>query len=149
MNKRVITFFIAFLLVSSFFIRLFPLREEHWWDESVYLQHARIITEGRDNYSELNFRPPFLSVLFAIGFLIYDSEFTPHFVEAIINTLGILFLFLLVRKRYDTNTAILASSIFAFSPFHIWLSRLTLNSTVELTFIIISTYFFLERKMSL
>jgi hypothetical protein len=40
----------------------------HFWDEAVYLQNPEVICCGKHNFSELNFRPPLLSLIFAAVF---------------------------------------------------------------------------------
>jgi len=57
---------IAFALLLALLIRIVPLTYSHFWDETVYLQHARVILDGRADYEELSYRPPFLSLIYAL-----------------------------------------------------------------------------------
>src|SRR6202012_2267379 len=73
----------SFILISSLLllfaaasaVRVWGLSYVHYWDEMVYLQNAKVICCGKANYSELGFRPPLLSLLFAATFLIRDHIF--------------------------------------------------------------------------
>ena len=41
---------IILILLLTFSMRLLPIRMAHWWDETVYLQHAEIMFSDRDNF---------------------------------------------------------------------------------------------------
>ena len=55
----------AFILVLALALRTLPLTYSHFCDETVYLQHAKVILDGRTNYEESPYRPPGLPVLYA------------------------------------------------------------------------------------
>ena len=97
------------ILLAGFFLRLFPLRTVHWWDETVYLQHSEILLEGRDNYNELAYRSPLLPIFFAIAFSLYDHIFMAHIVAALLGILIPLSLFLIGKKLYGIPEGLLAA----------------------------------------
>ena len=103
--------------ILAFFLRTFPLTFSHYWDEAVYLQNAKVISEGRTNYSELSYRPPMLSVFFAAGFLLWDNVYVANIVEGLLTSLVVLFSYLLVRSIWGEVTAIVVAVLFAFSPY--------------------------------
>lgn len=74
---------------------------------------------GKANYSELHFRPPLLSVLFAGTFLIRDHIFAASIVTAALNALGPVLLFLSGRRIVGALPSALASLLLAFGPFFV------------------------------
>lgn len=85
----------------------------------VYLQDAKVICCGKTNYSELDFRPPLLSLLFAGTFLIKDHIFAVCIVTATLNALGPVLLFLSGRRIVGALPSALASLLLAFGPFFV------------------------------
>ncbi|MBW3022374.1 glycosyltransferase family 39 protein [Candidatus Woesearchaeota archaeon] len=144
MKKLSAVLFIIFLLVVPFYLRLFPLRTSHYWDETVYLQHSEIFFSGRDNYSELDFRPPVLSILFFLGYFIWHNVFMAHIIVALLSVFGAYYLYLLGKELYNHKVGFIAGLTLAYSPLLIHWSHFTLTDTVALTFLIMSTYFFIR-----
>src|ERR1041385_7650304 len=86
---------LLFLLVAAaFIVRLWPVWKVHFWDEAVYLQNAEVICCGKLNYSELDSRPPLLSLLFAGAFKLWHSAYAASILTAALNALGPLVLYL-------------------------------------------------------
>lgn len=150
LNRNQIIILIAILLFA-FLLRLIPIRTSHWWDETVYLQHAEIMFSGRTNYNEFHFRPPLLSILFFLVFQIKHSIFSASILTASLGTLASLFGFLIGRKLYGIRTGIIAGLILAFSPFLIINSNYLLTDMPVVTFMGISFYLalFKEKKLFL
>lgn len=138
--------FIIFLLVVPFYFRLFPIRTSHYWDETVYLQHSEVMFEGRDNYSELSFRPPLLSAIFYLGYFVWHSVFMAHIIVALLSILGVYYLYLLGSELYNKRIGLIAGLTLAYCPVVVLWSRYTLTGAVALTFSIISTYYFVRGK---
>jgi Dolichyl-phosphate-mannose-protein mannosyltransferase len=112
-------FSLLLLFAAAFLIRVWGLSYIHYWDEMVYLQNAKVICCGKTNYSELFFRPPLLSLLFAGVFLIRDHIFAASIVTAALNALGPVLLFLSGRKIVGALPSALASLLLAFGPFFV------------------------------
>lgn len=115
---------IAILLVG-FLIRFFPLRlNYHFWDETVYLQHAEIIDGlSPNNYNEFDFRPPLFSILLAAVFLISNSFTAAHLLVATLSTSGILLTFILGRSLFNKRVGLIASLIYLFSETSVRISH--------------------------
>ncbi|MGH9544797.1 MAG: ArnT family glycosyltransferase [Terriglobales bacterium] len=90
----------------------------HFWDENVYLQNAELICCGKNNYNEIDSRPPLLSILFAGAFLLWHSDYAAWIVAALMNALGPVFLYLGGRKIAGTIPAVIAALLLAFTPFY-------------------------------
>ena len=86
--------FIAALIVMAFALRLWPLSKDHFWDETVYLQNAQVICCGKLNYSELDSRPPLLSLIFAAVFFFWNHVYGAAIVVALLNACGAALLYL-------------------------------------------------------
>jgi 4-amino-4-deoxy-L-arabinose transferase-like glycosyltransferase len=107
------------LFTGAFLVRVWGLSYFHYWDEWVYLQDARVICCGKTNYSELLYRPPLLSLLFAGVFLIRDHIFAVCIFTAALNAFAPVLLFLAGRKILGASAAALASLLLAFGPFFV------------------------------
>jgi len=145
--KNKIIILLILLFVVGFLIRTFPIRTSfHYWDETVYLQHAEIIIGNipEENFNEFHLRPPLIPILFALGYMLYHSVITSHMIVSLIASLGIIAVFLLARAMFkDERLAILASFIYTLNPLHIWLAHdLLVDAMLPtfLTFTILSAY---------
>ncbi|MBW2991396.1 glycosyltransferase family 39 protein [Candidatus Woesearchaeota archaeon] len=138
-----ILFYLILILIFilSFMVRLWPLQTAHWWDEAVYLQNAEVIYSGANNYHELNFRPPLLSIIFALAFFVKHHVFTGSIVVAILGMLAPIFTYLIGKKLYDKKTGFIAGIIMAFSPFIVENSRYIMTDIPSLSLICIGFYF--------
>jgi|SRR5712692_7997426 len=84
-------------LALALLLRVVPLTYAHFWDETVYLQHAMVLVDGRANYDEFEYRPPLLPFLYAVGFLAWNHIYAANVVQGLFTTLAVLFGFLHVR----------------------------------------------------
>jgi hypothetical protein len=116
-QARSLAVFLSILFVAAFLVRLWGMSKSHFWDEMVYLQNAQVICCGKINYSELDFRPPLLSLIFAGVFLLWRHIFAACIATAFVNALGPVFLFFAGRLSVGRLPAAIASLLLAFSPF--------------------------------
>ena len=113
-------FFLLFLLVAAAFqVRIWGISKTHFWDEMVYLQNAQVICCGKINYSELDYRPPLLSLIYAGVFLLWHRIYAACIVTAFLNALGPFFLYLAGRLLVGRLPAAIAALLLAFSPFFV------------------------------
>lgn len=124
-KRKIFLAALAVILIAGFFLRLFPVRGGyHYWDETVYLQHAEILVEeSPDNYNEFDFRPPLFSLILAGAFLINSSLLSAHLLVAGLSSLGIILVYIMGKELYSRPTALLASALYAASPLAIILSH--------------------------
>jgi len=116
---RFVAVFLSILFAAGFLVRLWGMSKVHYWDEMVYLQNAQVICCGKVNYSELDFRPPLLSMAFAGVFLLWHHIFAACIATAFLNALGPVFLFFAGRMSVGRLPAAIASLLLAFSPFFV------------------------------
>ncbi|UWZ85438.1 glycosyltransferase family 39 protein [Occallatibacter riparius] len=114
-----VAIFIFALFAAGFLVRVWGISKFHYWDEWVYLQDAQVICCGKINYSELDFRPPLLSVIFAGVFLFWRSVYVACITTAILNALAPVFLYFAGTKSVGRIPAAIASVLLAFAPFFV------------------------------
>jgi 4-amino-4-deoxy-L-arabinose transferase-like glycosyltransferase len=108
---------LAGILLLALLIRVVPLTYSHFWDETVFLQDAKVISDGRTNYDEFFERPPLLSILYAAGFSLWDNIYVANLVQGLLTTLAVLFAFLYVRRTFGWVAGLCAAFLFAFTPY--------------------------------
>jgi 4-amino-4-deoxy-L-arabinose transferase-like glycosyltransferase len=114
-----VALFLLVLLAAGFLLRLWGMSKFHYWDEMVYLQNAQVICCGKVNYSELDFRPPLLSLIFAGVFVLWHHIYAACITTAFLNALGPVFLFFAGCLSVGRLPAAISSLLLAFSPFFI------------------------------
>jgi len=107
------------LIATGFVLRLWPLSKARFWDEAVYLQNAEVICCGKANYSELDSRPPLLSLIFAGVFLLWHHVYAASIATALLNALGPALLYASGRVIVGRASAAIAAMLLAFSPFFV------------------------------
>jgi MFS family permease len=116
----------------------------HTWDENVYLQHAEIMCCGKTNYSELDRRPPLLSLLFAAVFLMWNSSYAAAIVTALLNSLGAVWTYLSGRMMGGRLAAVITSLLFGFAPFFVKEGHSLLSDAPALSLIALSFWLLLR-----
>ena len=111
--------FVVLLIAAAFVLRLWPLSKSHFWDEAVYLQNAEVICCGKTNYSELDSRPPLLSLVLASVFLLWHHVYAASIVTAFLNALGPVLLYAGGREIVGRIPAAMAAMLLAFLPFFV------------------------------
>jgi 4-amino-4-deoxy-L-arabinose transferase-like glycosyltransferase len=109
--------FLILVVAAAFVLRIWGLSKNRFWDETVYLQNAEVICCGKANYSELDSRPPLLSLIFAGVYFLWHSVYAASIVTALINALGVAFLYLSGRMIAGRTPAAIAAMLLAFLPF--------------------------------
>ncbi|MFB6202896.1 MAG: ArnT family glycosyltransferase [Candidatus Nanohaloarchaea archaeon] len=114
---------LGILFAAGFMVRFFPLNlGYHYWDQAVYLQHAEIILGGPANYTELDFRPPLISILIAPLYAVFGVA-GAHFTVALLSALIIPATYFLGRTLLGREEGVLSALGVASSPLLIEWSR--------------------------
>ena len=111
--------FVFALFCAAFVVRVWPLSKVHFWDEAVYLQNAEVLCCGKTNYSELESRPPLLSLIFAVVFRVWHSVYAADIVTAMLNAAGPVLLYVCGRRIVGRAGAAIAALLMAFTPFFV------------------------------
>src|ERR1017187_9048160 len=107
--------FVVLLVAAAFVLRLWGLSKMHFWDEASYLQNAEVICCGKTNFSELDFRAPLLSLIFAAVFLLWHNIYAADIVTALLNALGPALLYVSGRMVVGRMPAAIGSLLLAVS----------------------------------
>jgi 4-amino-4-deoxy-L-arabinose transferase-like glycosyltransferase len=135
-RKRIAEIVFLILVVgAAVLIRLWPIWQVHFWDETVYLQNAEVICCGKHNYSELASRPPLLSLLYAGVFKVWHHVYAASLLVAALNGLGALFLYWAGKALFGRVAGGISALLLTFSPFFVETgnSLLTDNPALSLT----------------
>lgn len=132
------------LFIAVFLLSLFPIRIAHWWDETVYLQHAETISSGRTNYDEWSFRPPLLPIMIAGGYLFNHHVMVPNILIALLFSIGVIFVALTGRELFGYKTGIISSVIFGLSPFLLKNAHDIMTDLPAVSILAIALYFFVK-----
>ena len=111
--------FLVGVFLGAFTVRVWPLSKIHFWDEAVYLQDAEVICCGKTNYSDLDSRPPLLSMIFAAAFLVWHNVYAADIVTALLNAAGPVLLYFCGRRIVGRRAAAIAALLMAFLPFFV------------------------------
>jgi len=145
MNSRNYTILLLVLIILlGIILRLWPIQVAHWWDETSYLQNAEVIFSGSSNYDEFQIRPPLLSLLIAGMFIFYHNTFSAGILTALLGSLGIFFIYLLSKRIYDEDVALIAAAIYSFSPVLVESGHWIMTEAPALSLLIGGIYFFIK-----
>jgi 4-amino-4-deoxy-L-arabinose transferase-like glycosyltransferase len=141
-SRRALCFVLVFVLLLALVVRTVPLTYSHFWDETVFLQHAKVIVDGRTNYEEFHHRPPLLSFLYALGFAIWDHVYIANLVQGVVTTLTVVFAFLYARRGFGLAAAFFSGFLFAFTPYFVNASHQLLTDMPALALMLAAMWLF-------
>jgi len=139
------------LLLAIIFIALstnltiLSYRPDLWWDEAVYISIGKFIySSGKMGLFEI-FRPPVLPLI--LGFL-WFAGLNPIGLGKLIALASHIFIiplvYMVVKRVYRSDVAILSSAFLAFTPFIYIYSTKILTGILSGAFALISIYFFIK-----
>ncbi|MFT4308588.1 MAG: ArnT family glycosyltransferase [Candidatus Woesearchaeota archaeon] len=136
---------IVILVVLAFVLRLVPVFTSYFfWDETVYLQNAMVLSGEGAFYDELSSRPILLPLVLSVHGPI-DIEVFARFVVALFGSLSVLVAYLFGRK-YDEKTGVVAAMLMCVMPMHILFSRMVLTDVAAAMLMAASILVFLQRR---
>ena len=109
--------FLGGALALALLLRVVPLTYSHFWDETVYLQHAMILVDGRANYDEFEYRPPLLPFMYAVGFFAWNHIYAANVVQGLVTMLAVFFGFVLAREAFGRIPAWCTAALLTLMPF--------------------------------
>jgi len=141
-RRRALSLVLVLVLLLAVLVRTVPLTYSHFWDETVFLQHAKVIIDGRTNYEEFHHRPPLLSFLYALGFAIWDHVYVANLVQGVVTTLTVVFAVLYARRGFGLATALFTGFLFAFTPYFVTASHELLTDMPALALMLAAMWLF-------
>src|SRR6266446_9920497 len=133
---------LALILVLALLVRVVPLTYSHFWDETVFLQDAKVIVDGRTNYDEFFERPPLLSIVYALGFALWDNIYVANLMQGLWTTTAVLFAFVYVRKAFGLLSGLCAAFLLAFGPYFVETSHDLLTDMPALALMLAAMWLF-------
>ena len=167
--KKIELFLLFFLLLAGFFVRLYrfdgPVADWHSWRQADTSAVSRnFVNDGFDllhpRFDDLSNVPsgiydnpkgyrfvefPIYNVLQAGSFMIFGFftiEQWGRLVSIFASLISSVFLYLIVKKHLNLQSALMAAFFFLFLPFNIFYSRTILPDSLMIAFILGSIYFF-------
>ncbi len=115
----------SLILLLGFALRLYRLGYQSlWYDEGVSVFLAQKSLSALTTHTARDIHPPLYYYLLHFWVrLAGRSEFSLAFLSLTFGTLLIALLFLLGRRLYGTQAALLGSLLLAFTPFNLWYSQ--------------------------
>jgi 4-amino-4-deoxy-L-arabinose transferase-like glycosyltransferase len=153
-NKWIIVILLIALLVRVLFIFVMPVK---FWDETVYANLGRDLSHNFFNYSfshgwsdfipshgelfyawpNAGFRAPLLPYLISF-FYLFGIGFFLDFLIPIIGVLSVFLIYILGKKLFNENVALLSAAFLAFIPLHVFYSGRLLTEILATFFILLT-----------
>ena len=116
---------LAGVLLAAFALRLWLLGEQNvWWDEGLAIWAVRQGWARMTLWTATDVHPPlYFWLLKAWVSLAGESEFSARFISLICGVVTVAALYPLAKALLGRRVALLATSLLAFSRFHIWWSQ--------------------------
>jgi len=126
------------LVLISLTLRLVFFDSSYFfWDESIYMMHAKLYAGQSVGYSETEFRPPLVPIIQSVIYKISSQNFetTSKLLMILLNSL-IVFPVYFLGKKIDDNTGFLAALIMALFPSSIMFSRQVMTDHLAMVLIL-------------
>jgi 4-amino-4-deoxy-L-arabinose transferase-like glycosyltransferase len=127
-------------------LRIVPLTYSHFWDETVFLQNALVVLDGRTNYDEWYYRPPLLSFAYALGFALWDSLYVANIVQGLLAMTAVAGGYLFTRSVAGARAGMIAAFLFAFTPSLVEFSHQLLTDMPGVGLMLLSLWLFQGRR---
>lgn len=144
---------LALILLAATILRLIALNQSLWLDEAININVVR----GLDfkalifNYSLSDFHPPLYHVILKSWDLVVENllhlppyEFIFRLPSVIFGVLTVYLVYLIGKKLYDKKTAIIATTLLATAPLHIYYSQEARMYMLACFLAAASAYFFIS-----
>jgi 4-amino-4-deoxy-L-arabinose transferase-like glycosyltransferase len=149
LSQKTATFLFILIIILAIFLRFYKLElAEFKYDEAYFMQTAKDAVEKMQpplvgSVSSVGTRHP-AGFIYFMMLLVFISK-NPLIVSsmfALLNVLGIVILYFLLKKHFSTKIALIASLFVATSPYAVIYSRKIWQPDIVSFFIIIFMFFF-------
>lgn len=134
------------ILLIALTLRLVAINQSLWLDEGINVIFASKLPfkELILNYSLGDFHPPLYHVVLKTFIAIFGaSELPARGPSVILGTLTVYIIYLIGKKLYDQKTGLIAATLMATAPLHIYYSQEARMYAMAAFFVSLSVYFFL------
>src|SRR3989344_3593318 len=137
---------IAVLLIALI-LRLVKLNQSLWLDEAINVNVVHSLGFKRlvVDYAIGDFPPPFFHIVLKSWMQVFgSSEIAVRIPSVIFGVATVYLIFLIGRKLYEQKTALIAATLLATSPLHIYYSQEARMYMLAAFFTALSVYFFIS-----
>ncbi len=125
------------LITSGLFLRLLFLSRNDLW-------HDEVFTITLSENAPFIWNPPLYFLLMKIWIKLFGiSELSLRLPSALFSAGSLLMIYLLTKKLFDKKAALIALTIGAFSPFHLWYAQEARPDSLAVLLGLLSSYFLL------
>src|SRR4030042_621512 len=138
---------ILIILTAALILRLIAINQSLWLDEAINVNVARALDLKSliFNYSLGDFHPPLFHVLLRGWILLFgSSEISVRIPSVILGVATVYVTYLIGRKLFEHKTALIAATLLATAPLHIYYSQEARMYMLAAFFASLSVYFFIS-----
>ena len=141
---------LGFILAVGAYLRLWNIQElfnaVHDFDEAVYSEGARFISQGHLPYRDFVLaHPPFFSLILAIVYKIFGyNYFYGKYLSIALSLACIILIFLIAKKLFHPGPGLVAAAIFAVSPDMVYPGRRVVQESLGIFLLLIAIFFAIE-----
>ena len=135
------------ILAISVVLRLIRLNQSLWLDEAINVNNAAALNLKSliFNYSLGDFHPPLFHILLRGWILLFGtSEISARVPSLLLGTTTVLVTYLIAKKLFEKKTALVAATLLATAPLHIYYSQEARMYTLAAFLASLSVYFFIS-----
>ncbi len=151
MNTHVHRYVLMIVFVLAAFFRLFLFFSDYheiWWDSGVYIGMGKYLFSGGQVGIWEGIRPVLWPVILGFGWLLgFDPDFFGRVLTLVLSLGCLLLLYRIAKRTCDEHTALVALTIFAFSPIFFYLGFHTYTEIPSLFFLLLSLVFLLNERI--
>lgn len=137
---------ILIILFVATILRFISINQSLWLDEAINVNNAAGLSfkELIFNYSLGDFHPPLYHILLRSWILFFgSSEISVRIPSIILSIVGVYFIYLIAKKLFENKTALVAATLVATAPLHIYYSQEARMYMLACTLGAASVYFFI------
>src|SRR3989344_1053943 len=138
---------IFLILIVATILRLINLKQSLWLDEAINVNNAANLSFKSLilNYSLGDFHPPLYHLILRSLILFFgQSEIAVRTPSVILGVTIVFVTYLLAKKLFDAKTALIAATLLAVAPLHIYYSQEARMYILAGAFTSLSVYFFIS-----
>ena len=138
---------IIIIIIVALILRVINLDQSLWLDEAINVNNATNLDYKTLtlNYSLGDFHPPLFHVVLKTWILLFgNSEIAVRSPSIIFAIFSILLVYLIAKKLYDKKTALIAATLLATAPLHIYYSQEARMYMLAAFLVSLSVYFFIS-----
>lgn len=138
---------IFFIVFISFVLRLISINQSFWLDEGINVVFAKSLSYKNLilNYPLGDFHPPLFHIILKLFLQIFTAtELSARMPSVIFGALTVYVIYLIGKKLYDIKTGLIAATLLATAPLHIYYSQEARMYVMAAFFTSLSVYFFIS-----